>query len=216
MKFLHAQSRFLLAAAMLLSAAVFLQARSRNEILPFHRPLAGFPVQLGTWSGTDIEITPDVRQVLGPGDFLLRVYQSGSVPYFDLFIAYFPTQRTGDAIHSPKNCLPGAGWMPIRSDRIWLTLPSVTPFLVNRYVIAKGDERQLVLYWYLAHSRTTASEYWAKFYLVADSMRMNRTDGSLIRITTPIADNETMEVAQQRLVSAATLITPRLNSFIPR
>ena len=218
MNLLRGQFRFLVAVALLLSAAVFLQAHSRTEILPPHRPLSDFTFRLGDWMGTDIPIDPEVRQVLGPGDFLLRVYQSdsGTQPYFDLFIAYFPTQRAGDTIHSPKNCLPGAGWSPVKADRIWLTLPNLTPFQVNRYLIAKGDDRQLVLYWYLAHNRTTASEYWAKFYLVADSMRMNRSDGSLVRITTPIVRGETADVAQQRLLSAASQIVPRLDAFIPR
>jgi EpsI family protein len=218
MNLLRSQVRFFVAAALLLSAAVFLQARSRMEILPPHRPLSDFALHLGDWTGADIAITPDVREVLGPGDFLLRVYQneSGSQPYFDLFIAYFPSQRSGDTIHSPKNCLPGAGWSPVKADRIWLTLPSVPPFQVNRYVIAKGGDRQLVLYWYLAHNRTTASEYWAKFYLVADSIRMNRSDGSLVRITTPIVRGETTDVAQHRLLSAASYIAPQLGAFIPR
>jgi EpsI family protein len=212
------QVRFLVATALLLSAALFLQAHSRIEILPPHRPLADFALHLGDWTGTDIPISPDIREVLGPGDFLLRVYQndSGTQPYFDLFIAFFPSQRAGDTIHSPKNCLPGAGWSPVKADRILLTLPGASPFQVNRYLIAKGDQRQLVLYWYLAHNRTTASEYWAKFYLVADSMRMNRSDGSLIRITTPIARGDTMDAAQHRLVSAASYIVPQLGAFIPR
>ena len=90
--------------------------------------------------------------VLGAGDFLLRVYQDSSrrQPYVDLFLAYFPSQRTGDTIHSPKHCLPGSGWLPVESSRVTLALPGHSPFLANRYVIAKGTDRQLVLYWYLA------------------------------------------------------------------
>jgi EpsI family protein len=90
------------------------------------------------------------------------------------------------------------------------------PFMVNRYVIAKGPDRQLVLYWYLAHDRAVASEYWAKFYLVSDSMRMNRSDGSLIRLTTPMLRGETVDHAQKRLVALAGLIVPRMNDYVPR
>ncbi len=210
--------RFILAAALMASAAIFLQARGRNEIFPPRLALQSFPTQLSNWTGTDITIEKDVLEVLGPGDFLLRVYQNPAEkqPFVDLFIAYFPSQRTGDAIHSPKHCLPGSGWLPVESSRVTLSLPGHSPFPANRYVIAKGDSRQLVLYWYWAHDRGVASEYWAKFYLVADSMRMNRSDGALVRITTPMYSGETAEAAEQRLLPFAGDVAPLLDSYIPR
>jgi EpsI family protein len=176
------------------------------------------PTDVGSWSGRNIAMSQDVLNILGPGDFLLRVYQNQAVPepYVDLFIAYFPSQRTGDTIHSPKHCLPGAGWLPVESKRIELALPGRAPFPANRYIIAKAGDRQLVLYWYLAHDRALASEYWAKFYLVADSMRMNRSDGSLIRLTTPILRGENVDSAEQRLRSFAGQLVPRLDGYIPR
>ncbi len=218
MRLLRSQLRFLLAVGMLLCVALFLQARGRNEVFPPRQPLATLPYEMGSWRGGDIAISQEVRDVLGPGDFLLRVYQDSAAvqPYVDLFVAYFPTQRAGDTIHSPKNCLPGAGWSPIENSRTVLTLPRHAPFTVNRYVISKGPDRQLVLYWYLAHDRAVASEYWAKFYLVTDSMRMNRSDGSLIRLTTPMLRGESVERAQTRLVALASLIVPRMNDYVPR
>ena len=218
MKLLRSQLRFLLAVVMLLCAAIFLQARGRNEVFPPRQPLAAFPHEIGSWRGGDIAISQDVRDVLGPGDFLLRVYQDTAAfqPYVDLFVAYFPTQRAGDTIHSPKNCLPGAGWSPIENSRAQLAIPGQAPFMVNRYVISKGPDRQLVLYWYLAHDRAVASEYWAKFYLVTDSMRMNRSDGSLIRLTTPMLRGEAVDHAQKRLVALASLVVPRMNDYVPR
>jgi EpsI family protein len=210
--------RFILAAALIVSAAIFLQARGRNEIFPPRLPLQSFPTQLSDWTGTDIAIQKDVLEVLGPGDFLLRVYQNPveKQPFVDLFIAYFPSQRTGDTIHSPKHCLPGSGWLPVESSRVTLSLPGHSPFPANRYVIAKGDSHQLVIYWYWAHDRGVASEYWAKFYLVADSMRMNRSDGALVRITTPMYSGETAEAAQQRLFPFAGDVAPLLDNYIPR
>ena len=210
--------RFILAAALIASAAIFLQARGRNEVFPPRLPLQSFPTQLSAWTGTDIAIQKDVLEVLGPGDFLLRVYQNPAEkqPFVDLFIAYFPSQRTGDTIHSPKHCLPGSGWLPVESSRVTLSLPGHSPFPANRYVIAKAESRQLVLYWYWAHDRGVASEYWAKFYLVADSMRMNRSDGALVRITTPLYSGETAEAAQQRLLPFASDVAPLLDNYIPR
>jgi EpsI family protein len=211
-------ARFIVAAILIAATAVFLQARGRNEVFPSRLPLQSFPLQLHTWSGTDVPMEKDVLDVLGPGDFLLRIYQNQAKqePYVDLFIAYFRSQRAGDTIHSPKNCLPGAGWAPVESSHVTLSLPGHSPFPVSRYVISKGEERQLVLYWYWAHDRGVASEYWAKFYLVADSMRMNRSDGALVRITSAMYPGESTDAAQQRILPFTSEVVPLLNNYIPR
>jgi EpsI family protein len=209
--------RFILATLLILGAAILLQARARSEVYPPRLPLKQFPAQLGNWSGTDVAIEKDVLEVLGPGDFLVRIYQSQEkTPYIDLFIAYFRSQRAGDTIHSPQHCLPGAGWAPVENKHITLTMPGHEPFPANRYLIAKGDSRQLVLYWFWAHDRGVASEYWAKFYLVADAIKMNRSDGALVRITTPMYPGETADAAQQRILPFASDVMPLLNSYIPR
>jgi EpsI family protein len=210
--------RFAIIVVLLAATAIFLHARGRDESLPGREPLASLPYQLGSWAGTDVPLQPDVLAILGPGDFLQRFYENTSVrePYVDLFLAYFPSQRAGDTIHSPKHCLPGAGWLPTESSRIAISFPGRAPFEVNRYVIAKGDERQLVLYWYWAHDRAEASEYWAKFYLVADSIRFNRSDGSLVRVITPLPPGESVQAAQQRLLSFSGNVVPQLDRYIPR
>jgi EpsI family protein len=210
--------RFAIAVALLATTAIFLQARAQREILASREPLASLSYQLGEWTGTDVAMQQDVLDILGPGDFLQRYYENTSArePYVDLFLAYFPSQRTGDTIHSPKHCLPGAGWLPTESGRIWISLHGGPPFEANRYLIAKGDERQLVLYWYWAHNRALASEYWAKFFLVADSIRLNRSDGALIRVITPLLPGEAVDVAQQRLLSFAGNVVPQLDRYIPR
>jgi EpsI family protein len=207
---------FVALAVLLIATAIFLQARSRGEVFPARHPLASFPRQLGSWEGTDIAIDEDELQVLGPGDFLLRVYEDQQTPPVDLFIAYFASQRTGDTIHSPKNCLPGAGWTPIQSRRIMLSMTNHAPFPVNRDVISKGDARELVLYWYWAHDRGVASEYWAKYYLVADAIRMNRSDGSLVRLKTTMDPGETADAAMPRMLSLADRVLPLLDDYIPR
>ena len=215
---MRAHWRFLVSVALLAGTVLLLRARNGAEILPPRSLLSSFPRTLGPWtSSTDIPMGQDVREVLGPGDFLLRSYNDGADGGgVNLFIAYFPSQRTGDTIHSPKNCLPGSGWTPVRSDRITIAVPGQAPFLVNRYVIAQAQQRQLVLYWYWAHNRAVASEYAAKFYLISDSIRMHRTDGSLVRVTTPIAENQSIESAQQTLLSFSSNVVPLLNTYVPR
>jgi EpsI family protein len=214
---ISATARFILAALLIAGAGVLLQARARSEVFPPRLPLKQLPQQLNGWTGSDVPIDQDVLNILGPGDFLLRVYQSPQQSqYVDLFIAYFRSQRAGDTIHSPQHCLPGSGWAPVENKHIILNLPGHGPFPANRYLIAKGDSRQLVLYWFWAHDRGVASEYWAKFYLVADSIKMNRSDGSLVRITTPMYPGETADAAQQRVLPFAGEVSPLLDSYIPR
>jgi EpsI family protein len=210
------QWRFAVVVFALACTALLLQARTSSEIIPARTPLGSFPHTLGGWDSRDIPISKDVLDILGPGDFLLRDYfNSASQPAVNLFIAYFPSQRYGDAIHSPKNCLPGAGWSPVESERITINVGGVS-FPVNRYVIAKGESRQLVLYSYWAHDRIVASEYWAKFYLVADSIRMHRSDGSLVRLTTYLGEKESVESGQSRLLSLAGNIVPLIPQYVPR
>ena len=209
--------RFLSAVTLLALTAGFLLARGTEETTLPRELLSSFPRSLGTRTGIDYTIPKDVLQVLGNGDFLLRLYpDAAGSPDVDLFIAYFASQRAGDTLHSPKNCLPGAGWFPVSSQERRVQAPGVAPFFANEYLIAKDSERKLVLYWYQAHNRAVANEYWAKFYLVADAMRWNRSDGSLIRITTPVAPEEKLEAARQRLLDFAGQVTPQLRRYIPQ
>jgi EpsI family protein len=211
-----AAKRFAAAAALLLFAAIFLQARQRTEIFPKRPPLDSFPHQLGNWTGIDVPLDADTLKILGPGDFLLRSYNNDQESPLDLFIAYFPSQRAGDTIHSPQHCLPGSGWVPIENHPVAFSMPDHPPFPVNRYVIRKGEDRRIVLYWYWAHDRGIASEYWAKIYLVTDSLRMNRSDGALVRITSEMFPGETAAAAEQRLMPFTNSVLPLLNTYIPR
>ena len=208
--------RFATAAAVMLFAAIFLQARQRTEMFPTRPPLASFPRELGNWTGIDVPLDSDTLKVLGPGDFLLRSYTDDQDAPLDLFLAYFPSQRAGDTIHSPQHCLPGSGWVPIENHEMTLSTPGHAPFPVNRYVIRNGDDRRIVLYWFWAHDRGIASEYWAKFYLVADSLRMNRSDGALVRITSPMYPGENADQAELRLMPFTRSMLPLLNTYIPR
>ncbi|MGD1021741.1 MAG: exosortase C-terminal domain/associated protein EpsI [Candidatus Sulfotelmatobacter sp.] len=210
--------RFVLAAGFIGLTAILLQARGPRENVPPHLPLSSFPSQLGNWSGKNIPLEKDELEVLGPGDFLRRSYSDpgSDLPRVDLFLAYFPSQRTGDTIHSPKNCLPGAGWTPESNDRVALSPPGHAPFPANRYVVVQSGARKLVLYWYWAHDRGVASEYWAKFYLVKDAIRLNRSDGALVRIMTDMSPDETPNAAEQRVLPFTYRVFPLLNDYIPR
>jgi EpsI family protein len=210
--------RFSVVCLLLVGTAILLRARNGEEVLVQRQPLEALPNRIGPWEGHDVQIPEDVKKVLGNGDFLSRLYRDDANPAeaVELFIAYLPSQRFGDTIHSPKNCLPGSGWFPLESSRVPLSFFGHSPFLVNRYVVAKGDARQLVIYWYLAHGRAVASEYLAKYYLLVDSVRMNRSDGSMIRLVTPLRAGESLEVALHRIVALASNVLPGIDRYIPQ
>ncbi len=214
---LKAYLRLGLVVVLLLGTAAFLRSRSRAEDVPPRAELDRFPTQIGAWQGNKIYIADDIRQILGDGDFMQQVYSRGpNDPSIELFIAYFPSQRTGSTIHSPKNCLPGSGWVPVEAVHVPIPRPDGTVITVNRYVIQKSNQRRLVVYWYQAHDRVVASEYWAKIYMVSDAFRLNRTDGALVRLITSLGETETPADGQKRIERFLSSVFPILPDFVPR
>ena len=207
--------RFVMAAGLLALTAFVVQVRGRYEHIPARQTLENLPKEFSGYISRDVEIQQDVRQVLGNGDFLSRLYGRPEEPAIELFIAYVPSQRTGTAIHSPRNCLPGAGWTPVEAGRVDIPRAGGELITANRYVIARGLDRKVVVYWYQSNTRAIASEYSAKFYLVADSIRLNRSDGSLVRVITGLAPGESTEAGEKRALAFAQELVPRLTTYIP-
>ncbi|MBV8207194.1 MAG: EpsI family protein [Acidobacteria bacterium] len=207
-------TRTAVASVVLLATATLLGMRSTRETIPPSAPLSAFPAEVGTWTSQDLTIEPEVKKILGDGDFISRLYSDGQQAPVQMFIAYYKSQRAGDAIHSPRNCLPGSGWDPVDFQTITIPVKSGAPIVANRVVVANGSRKQLVLYWYQSHGRSVASEYLARYYMVADSIRLHRTDGSMIRLVSPVVI-ETEERAQQRLEKFAEQIAGDLPRFIP-
>jgi EpsI family protein len=210
---MKADLRFWAMVLVLASAALGLRALSHGEPVQLTTPLNSFPQELGSWQGRDVPIDRDILKVAAVDDYVNRVYRNPDGGAVGLYVGYYKSQQTGDVIHSPKNCLPGSGWQPVTAGQLSISLPNGTTAPVNLYVIEKGMDRQLVLYWYQSHGRIIASEYWAKIYMVRDALRINRTDSALVRIVTPFKQDR--QAAQSRAVAfAGQLLTP-LQNFIP-
>jgi EpsI family protein len=135
-------------------------------------------------------------------------------------IGYYQSQREGDTMHSPLNCLPGAGWLPVSQSRTKIQVKdgeSTREIEVNDFVIEKGLDRQAVLYWYQSHGRVVASEYWGKIYTVTDAIRLNRTDAAMVRVICPVSGSD--GAAERRAEEAATAFTkamfPLLGRYLP-
>jgi len=185
---------------------------------PLFTHVGTLPSQIGHWKGTDVPISPKELDILGPGEYLQRDYENASQlqPRINLFIPFFPSQKAGDTIHSPEHCLLGAGWFPMSREVIQLTRPNGSSMSVKRYVVSKSGERQLVLYWFQAHGRVVASEWKAKYYLIRDSIQLNRSDGGMVRLMTPILDNESPDAAQVRMMKLGSHLLTLLDNYIPQ
>jgi len=208
--------RFWTVVALLAVTAFLLNSRSKSEPHVARQTLSAIPSLIEEWTGSDQSIDRETLDVLGPGEFLSRLYvRDNQTPPISLFVAYFPSQRTGVTIHSPRHCLPGAGWAFESSSYVLIEDAGGVPHQVGEYIIGNGSNKQFVIYWYEAHGRSIASEYAAKFYLVADAIRMNRSDGALVRVITPVASGETTPAAKARAESFVTQLLPMLPRFIP-
>jgi EpsI family protein len=208
--------RFWTVVLLLAGTVLILHARGYADRIPVSEPLARIPTVIGKWTGSDVPIDQETLDVLGAGDFLSRVYtKDGGGQSIGLFIGYFPTQRTGVTMHSPKNCLPGAGWAFESSRYLDLSDANGKAHRVGEFIITNGENRQFVIYWYQAHGRSVASEYLAKIYMVTDAIRMNRTDGALVRVIAPIDPREGASAAKARAEAFVAELAPMLPRFIP-
>jgi EpsI family protein len=188
-----------LATLFLIAQAAGLYAIARQERIPLARPLSEFPQRIQNWMVVNEGVVePEVMAVLRADDVMTRTYydaagQRGA----NLFVAYFKSQRTGQMPHSPKNCLPGSGWMPAESGVVSVKVPGLSaPIKVNRYVVTKGENESLVLYWYQTRNRVVASEFRARFEMILDALRYNRTDTALVRVVVPVRGNRVAEATK--------------------
>ena len=208
--------RLWLAVAVVAVGILAMGQLHHGEKFPSRAPLAEFPMSLGRWSGENVPLSAQIVRAVGLDDYLNRIYRDGSGALVTLYISYYTSQRTGQTIHSPRNCLPGAGWQPVESRRLSIPVAGSAPLVVNEYDVARDTERVLVLYWYQERGREIASEYAAKFWLTADAITRDRTDGALVRVTTPVGSaGRNRGEAERRAVGFVRAIFPHLSKFIP-
>jgi EpsI family protein len=203
------------ATVLLVVRGALLYSSERPEYLPPMLPLGGFPLSVGNWRFLEEGVVDqETRDFLKADDLMDRVYASPVTKrQANLLVAAFRTLSTGVGPHSPKNCLPGSGWSSLLSDELTLQMPS-GPITVNRYVVGRGAERALVLYWYQSRGRVVASEYKAKLWSIADAIRLNRTDTALVRVVVPIPD-EDQEKATSTAVDFVQAFFEPLRRLLP-
>lgn len=190
----------------------------REEITPDRQPLTRFPLTLGEWHGVESVISPEELDVLKLTDYITADYRHSAGGVANVYVAYYASQRKGASIHSPRACLPGGGWQIIDSKVVKLPgiLPDGSDLPVNQIVIASGEARQLVNYWFMQRGRNLTNEYAVKWFIFWDSLTRQRTDGALVRLVTPLPEEGGEEEAAARLGELTRLAMPRLYYHIPQ
>ena len=201
-------------ASVLIGAFLLLHTVSHGESIVPRQPLHALPYALASWMGQERPFEDQIVKAVGVSDYTNRVYLERATTPVGLYVGYYASQRTGDTIHSPKNCLPGSGWEPIKSGYATIPISSGQDIAVNEYVIQKDQEKELVFYWYQGRGRVIASEYAGKFWMMVDAISHNRTDGALVRVITAMNDGEAS--AHVRLVGFTQIVFPELEALIPK
>ena len=204
-------------AAILLLQGVVLLSYQKPESVPPSKPLREFPTQVSGWKMvSEGVVEKEVQDVLQADDLLNRNYQFEGEAVANLFVAAFRSQRNGKAPHSPKNCLPGSGWVQQSSTIEMLPVEGGKQIEVNRYLVGKGDARSLVYYWYQSRDRSVANEYTAKYYVVRDAISLNRTDTALVRVVVGVPSSDAVPLADKYARDLIAKSYPHLSSVLPQ
>ncbi|MGH9414661.1 MAG: exosortase C-terminal domain/associated protein EpsI [Terriglobales bacterium] len=212
----RSRHRWLLLGIVLLATFGIRTRLGTAPSVTLHQGFASFPAQVGKWTlASQPALSSEVVAVLQADDYMVNDYTDAQGQQAQLFVAYYRSQQAGDSMHSPKDCLPGAGWEPIRSDTVALTAagPQAT---INRYLVERDGQQELVLYWYQAQEHIIASEYWGKVLLVWDAMRHGRRDGAIVRVVVAKGANEPLTLATRQALSLANPGWRALRRFLPR
>jgi EpsI family protein len=202
--------------ALVLAAGILLvQSSATQQALPLRRPLADVvPAVIDGYQGSELDIPENEAAVAGMTTYLSRAYRSDSapIPFFTLYVGYYDSQTQGHTIHSPRNCLPGAGWEALQFETQRVET-AAGPLRVARYLVQRGEQRALVLYWYQGRGRVESGEYAVKYQLLRDAALRGRTEEALIRVMVPI---EGAAAPSLELAGAVTrVVVPALFESLP-
>lgn len=205
----------ILIVALLFGGAFINWLENRGELLIAHQPLREIPAQIGDWRqmGSDTRFSPETESVLRTSDYVMRDYGLPSGATANLYVGFYDSQRSGATYHSPQNCLPGSGWEMKNPELVEIKTASGKTFTANRYIVQNGEYREVLIYWYQGRGRRTASEYQDKIYTVVDSLFRRRSDGALVRIMTPMGNNEAESL--QSAIDLSAQISDNLVPFVP-
>jgi len=195
-------------------ALLSLSMEERHEAVPDRSAFVDFSMHIGEWRGSPLPVEPHFISTLRFDDYLLADYATPGTGPLTLYMAYYRSQRKGQSAHSPASCIPGGGWEITSHQRVNLPMDGLAK-TVNRVLIQKDQQKQLVVYWFKQRDRMLSNEYLVKFYLFWDALTRQRSDGALIRLSTAVEPGESEQQVEHRLLEFARIIQPQLNRYIP-
>jgi EpsI family protein len=206
--------RMVVVVVVLLLSSWAVRAVGHGAPVELRQPFSRFPDALDAWRGQDLRFSASIEDKLGVADYVSKIYRSDAEQSAHLYVGFYASQRHGEMIHSPKNCLPGNGWYIAKRDTTVVDIAPYPPFRVNSYIVENGIDRQLVVYWYQqSGGRIVTNEYLGRVYLVFDSLTKNRSDAALIRVSVPFEDNPA--AAADTALDFLEAAYPALMRFLP-
>jgi EpsI family protein len=207
--------RFVVLLVLIIGAGALVNAWAYlGEARVERKELAQFPSEVGAWRQGKVEtLDAETMKVLRASDYLIRDYRRGDGQFANFYVGYYKTQRDGASFHSPLNCMPGTGWVLASPDLVSIPTGNGESFIANKYLIQNGDYKSVMIYWYQGRGRAVASEYWGKIYTVIDSVRLRRSDGAIVRVTSPVITSE--ETALATAIDLASAMAKVLPEFVP-
>ncbi|NOX32315.1 MAG: EpsI family protein [Deltaproteobacteria bacterium] len=206
--------RTIIIIVILLVTAALTGFVSHSERIEPNKPFKDFPLEIGQWKGSRGKLDKDVYNILGVEDYVLANYRRNPGELINLYVGFYQSQKEGDIIHSPKNCLPGSGWNITGTSIETVNMTGTgKPVKVIKLLLQKGAEKQVVLYWFQSRGRIISSEYMQKVWLVVDSITKHRTDGSFVRLISPVTIDE--KTTLKVLKEFANEVYPVLKEHIP-
>ncbi len=212
---------FYIALVVLIVGAFFVFRAPHGKSMPLQQPIIQFEDQVGGWRGeAPRTLDEKVLEVLRLNNYVDRIYRNAQGDWMSLYVGYFEDQKSGQTIHSPKNCLPGAGWNFEQTETVSFEIQSEYPtieFKALRGILLKQQERMLSYYWFQSRGRFIASEYIEKFFLITDAIRYNRTDGALVRVLAPLAEDDDINAVDAEIRAFIAEFVPILQyEYFPK
>jgi exosortase D (VPLPA-CTERM-specific) len=207
--------QFVIILLLMGTTAASVQGVSDRNRTPMNKPFSQFPEVVGNWSGSQQKLEKIFLDGLTLADYLLADYRNSRGQVINSYVAYSDFQSKGKASHSPASCLPGSGWDLKDPAKVSLTDVNGRTFVVNRAMMVMGNERRLTYYWFNQRGRILTDLFQTKLFNIVDSITLNRTDGALVRLITPLTENESPAAADARLKEFVSQFNPILNSFLP-
>jgi exosortase D (VPLPA-CTERM-specific) len=212
------QPIFIVAMSFLMATLALSQSIEFREKIPTKKPLDQFPLKFSDWSAESRQsMAQGFLDELDLSEYVIADYQNGKGKQINTYVAYYERQSKGKSIHSPATCLPGSGWSFDQSGTVHISGLSGNPetMEVNRAVMQYGRSTQIAYYWFPQRGRILNNAYQLKIYNFWDALTMQRTDGALIRLITPVYEYEKLADADARLQNFMKEFVPVLEEFIP-